>query len=378
MRLRDVVTSTVLVCILGVILAAAPGRSQLVRPAQPVAPEPPTMPKMVMATTTLLREPPKPLAPATPARPATPTAPRMPASPAISAMPAIPAVPASPEAPSAETNEWGHSGSRRHEGPAADCSDLHIEFRNERAVVESEERALAKAEVGTLRVSELENGGVQLQGWDNDSYSVTMCKAADPSRDAKQLLSEIKLSVQGGQVSVSRPSRHEQDWTVFLLIRTPRQANVELKAHNGPVSLYGVDGKITARGANGPISIDDFKGEADIAVVNGPISFSGTGGKLRLHADNGPISVALNSSSWNGAGLIADAINGPLTLRVPSGFQSSFLLESNGHSPMSCRASVCNDARKTWDDEHRRIEYGTGTPLIRLSTENGPVSVDTL
>jgi hypothetical protein len=53
-------------------------------------------------------------------------------------------------------------------------------------------------------------------------------------------------------------------------------------------------------------------------------------------------------------------------------------VESNGHSPMSCHASICNDARKTWDDEHRRIEYGSGTPLIRLSTENGPISVNTL
>jgi len=217
-----------------------------------------------------------------------------------------------------------------------------------------------------------------LQGWDKDVYSVTACKAADATRgDAKRLLSEIKLSVQGGHVSVSRPSR-QNDWNVFLLIRTPRAAEVELTAHNGPVSFYGVDGKITARGVNGPISMEDCSGEADISAVNGPISFSGTSGKLRLHTQNGPISVALNAASWSGGGLVADAVNGPLTLRVPSGFQSSFLVESNGHSPMSCHASICNDARKTWDDEHRRIEYGSGTPLIRLSTENGPISVNTL
>jgi len=72
---------------------------------------------------------------------------------------------------------------------------------------------------------------------------------------------------------------------------------------------------------------------------------------------------------------VADAVNGPLTLRVPSGFRSSFLVESNGHSPVSCHASICADARKTWDDDHRRIEYGSGSPVIRLSTENGPISV---
>jgi DUF4097 and DUF4098 domain-containing protein YvlB len=252
---------------------------------------------------------------------------------------------------------------------------LQIEFRGEPAILGTEERTLSKSEASVLRINELENGGIQLQGWDRDVYSVTACKAV--RADARQLLSEIKVSVQGGQVSVTGPARHN-DWTVFLLIRTPQAAEVELKAHNGPVSLYKVDGKVTARGTNGPISLEGCTGEADIAAVNGPISYSGAGGKLRLHTENGPISVALDGANWSGSGLVADAVNGPLTLRVPSGFQSSFVVESNGHSPMSCLASICGDARKTWDDDHRRIEYGNGKPLIRLSTENGPISVNTL
>ncbi len=191
------------------------------------------------------------------------------------------------------------------------------------------------------------------------------------------MLSEIKLSVQGGHVSVSGPARHN-DWNVFLLIRTPRAAEVELTAHNGPVSFYKVDGKITARGVKRADLMEDCTGEADISAVNGPISFSGTGGKLRLHTAEWTDQRGAQRVSWSGGGLVADAVNGPLTLSLPSGFQSSFLVESNGHSPMSCHASICDDARKTWDDEHRRIEYGSGTPVIRLSTENGPISVNAL
>jgi len=97
--------------------------------------------------------------------------------------------------------------------------------------------------------------------------------------------------------------------------------------------------------------------------------------KLRLHTENGPISVALERTSWNGAGLVAEAVNGPLTLRLPSGFQSSFLVESNEHTPVSCQASICSEVRRTWDDRHRRMEYGSGEPVIRLSTQNGPISV---
>jgi hypothetical protein len=42
---------------------------------------------------------------------------------------------------------------------------------------------------------------------------------------------------------------------------------------------------------------------------------------------------------------------------------------------MSCQASICDNARKTWDDNNRRIEYGSTPAMIRLSTVNGPVSV---
>ncbi len=310
--------------------------------------------------------------PAVPAAPAAIAA--MPAVPAIPAIPAMPEIPAMPGAPAAPGwGEYGRGSTHWGDGPAADCSDLHIRLDGERPTIQSEERTVSKAEAAVLRVHEVENGGVQVQGWDKDVYSVTACKAA-VGGDAARLLSQIKLAVQGGEVSVSGPHGDREDWTVYLLIRTPRSADIEVTAHNGPVSFYTVDGKITTRATNGPISMKDCSGEANISAENGPISFSGTSGKLRLHTQNGPISVSLGAN-WDGSELVADAVNGPLTLRVPSGFRSSFLVESNGHSPVSCHASICADARKTWDDDHRRIEYGSGSPVIRLSTENGPISV---
>jgi DUF4097 and DUF4098 domain-containing protein YvlB len=137
-----------------------------------------------------------------------------------------------------------------------------------------------------------------------------------------------------------------------------------------------VDGKLTARAQNGPISLKNFSGEAEITAVNGPISLEGRNGNVRIHTENGPITVALEGKAWSGTGLTADAQNGPLTLKVPSGYESSFVVEATNHAPVSCRASLCDNARKTWDDEHRRIEYGNAPAMIRLSTVNGPVSVE--
>ncbi len=259
-------------------------------------------------------------------------------------------------------------------GPVADCAGLHIHLNDRTAEMRTEERTIARPD-GPLSVESEVNGGVQVQGWDKDTYSVTACKAADASsNDVEQIFSQIKLSVENGRVSVSGPSEHE-NWTVFLLVRAPRSANLELRANNGPLSIYELDGKLEARAINGPISLQGFSGDADISAVNGPIDLVGNSGKLRLHTENGPISVSLSGEAWKGSGLEADAQNGPLTLRVPKNYQSSLLVESDGHSPMSCQASFCNDARKTWDEDRRRIEFGNAPAVIHLSTVNGPIAV---
>src|SRR5262245_14608985 len=67
--------------------------------------------------------------------------------------------------------------SGRHKEPAADCSDLHIRFNEQDAIVRSEEHTLTKSEAPVLQIHPHANGGVQVVGWDKDTYSVTACKA---------------------------------------------------------------------------------------------------------------------------------------------------------------------------------------------------------
>ena len=290
------------------------------------------------------------------------------------------AAPAAPRHHSARNadDHWRHSMniSGGHRQPANDCSDLRIRFDEEDAVVRSETRTLSKTEAPVLKVHAHPNGGTQVVGWDNPNYSVTACKAVAPGNDAESMLSQIGMSIENDTVSTHGPSREDHDWTVYLLIRAPKSAAMELETMNGPISLYDVDGKLTVRASNGPISLHNISGDAGVTAQNGPISIEGSRGNIRIKTENGPISVNLNETSWNGEGLTADAQNGPVTLRVPSGFQSSFVVESTNHAPMSCHASICGSARKTWDDEHRRIEFGSSPAVVHLSTVNGPVSVE--
>jgi hypothetical protein len=340
----------------------------------PTPPSPPAAPYPVVATPVPPVPPSSPFYAAAQAVPAAPAAPAMPAMPAMPAFPAVPAIPAEPG-----WSDWDHrhsmSISGGHHEPVTNCSDLRVRFDDQDAVMESEERTITKVDAPTLRVRPHKNGGVQVQGWDKDTYSVTSCKfASNEDGGAQRILAQMTLSVRNGEVSANGPS-DEGDWTIYLLIRAPKASVIDLDTANGPLSLYSVDGKLTAHATNGPITLRDFSGDADVRAANGPITISGSSGNVRIHTENGPISINLKGKNWSGTGLTADAQNGPLTLSVPSDYQSSFSVESRNYSPMSCHASICDNARKTWDDNNRRIEFGGSPALIRLSTVNGPVSI---
>jgi hypothetical protein len=259
------------------------------------------------------------------------------------------------------------------DGPIADCNALHITFDGREAVVQSEDRTITRGEAPTLRVKADANSGLQVEGWEKDVYSVSLCKAAAPGAEAESLLSQIKLSFQNGELTWSGPP-HDDATATYLLVRAPKAAALDLEVTNGPLSVHHVAGKVTARTQNGPVSASGCTGDLDLSAQNGPVSSEDNSGRLRLHAQNGPVSVSLHGDGWSGAGLEARAENGPVTLQIPRGYKSGVVVESSGRGPFSC-GSICSEGRKTWDDDHKRVEFGSGPTMIRVSVGNGPVSV---
>lgn len=258
--------------------------------------------------------------------------------------------------------------------PIRSCSDLNVSFENRRAIVESEERTVTKAEASTLRIQAESNGGLQVEGWDQDNYGVTLCKAADPERNAESVLSQIHLTFQNGELGVAGPPSHDR-WTAHILVKAPQGASLDLEVNNGPLALYQVDGNMKVHAHNGPVAVVGSTGDVNVSTQNGPVTLEGNSGKLRVDTQNGPLTVSLGGKSWSGSGLEAHAANGPLTLEIPSGYQSGVLVESEGHGPFQCHAAVCSEARKNWEDDRKSVEFGSGPTVVHLSTVNGPISV---
>jgi hypothetical protein len=264
--------------------------------------------------------------------------------------------------------------SSAEDSPVTSCSDLRIRFDHREAVLQTEERTITKSEAPILRVQADSNGGLYVEGWDKDAYSVTLCKAAEAGPSSESVLSQIHLSFQNGLLRISAPTSNEH-WAAHLIVRAPKASALDLQVHNGPLTLDHVDGNLKVRAENGPVSVAGCTGELDLSSQNGPVTLEDNSGKQSVHSENGPVTLSLSGDSWSGSGIEAHATNGPVTLRVPSGYKSGVLLESEGNGPFQCSASVCSEGRKTWDEDHKRVEFGSGPAVVRVSTVNGPVSV---
>ncbi len=290
-------------------------------------------------------------------------------------------------APAGATSRSGHNMSvSTDDGPIDDCRQVRVTFDHAEAA--RAEQALDVASVrGALRMRAPVHSGIYVQGSDRRDFSVTACKAAAASED----LARISASFENGELALRGPENG--DWLVYFIVRAPRAANLDLEDSNGPVSVRGISGAVTARTENGPLSFKDSSGSikadakngpislkectgtVEAQAVNGPVSVTGSAGDVNVHTQNGPIAVKLSGNRWDGK-LEAHAGNGPLSLSLPEGFGSGVVVESSGRSPFQCRAKACAGARKNWDDDSRRIEFGeSASASVRLSTVNGPVSI---
>jgi hypothetical protein len=261
-------------------------------------------------------------------------------------------------------------------GPVKQCSDIDVSFDHGARVAHAEQTiTIPRASAPVLRAHLSGSSGLSIYTGTGSDYSVTVCKfaAATYGSSSNENLDAINVTVQNGEIHAKVP--YENNWLLHLIVQAPAGAEFDVSTHNGPLELYDLAGKITARVENGPLSIDHCTGEVDGSSVNGPLSIKGSSGRMHVRTDNGPLSVQLEGNQWNNGALEGTTHNGPLSLGVETGYLSGVLLQTDGYSPMSCRAAACSDAQRTWDDNSRRIEIGKQPVVIHLSTHNGPVSV---
>ncbi len=257
------------------------------------------------------------------------------------------------------------------------CSDLKLRSSNGEVSMAEQAFNFAKGEAPVLALNGGEHGVIRVRGWERPEYSVQACKiaVAETSATAGQIVRGITVGRSGGRFFANAPVVNDGEWQIYYIVRAPKDASLDIENTNGPVEVHDIKGSTKIRTTNGPVAVKGMSGVVDVRAQNGPISFEGSGGEVHLITQNGPVTVRLQGESWNGPTLEARTTNGPLSLEVPESFRTGIRVDTSGHAPLACSLGACRNAMTDAASNQRTLRLNGSSETIRVSTQNGPVSV---
>lgn len=210
---------------------------------------------------------------------------------------------------------------------------------------------------GRLEVGNLENGSVEIQGGDVSAIEIhALIDAEAPSEvEAKEIAGRVEVEADAGSVHARGPrTEHRRGWSVSYRIRVPRHYDISLAAENGSVD------------------VSDVSGHMDLGSENGSVTLNRVGGAIRLKSENGSVDVTLEGPRLDGEGLDVESENGSVDVHVPATFAAHLDARSETGS-MAVDFPVAVQGRL--DPHHITTDIGGGGPTIRISSENGSVSI---
>lgn len=203
------------------------------------------------------------------------------------------------------------------------------------------------------------NGGVTVTGWNRDSVNIVITVHAQGRtvEAARELAAQVTVRASNGVIRATGPSsRRGASWWVSYDISAPARSDLTLETENGPLEVSGVSGVL------------------DLRAVNGPITLADVAGNVRARLDNGPLTVSLTGSSWTGQGLDAETRNGPVTIRIPDGYNAE-LETGTVNGPMDIGMPITVQGRFGGGQQRLRTTLGRGGPSVRAVTTNGPAVI---
>jgi hypothetical protein len=242
---------------------------------------------------------------------------------------------------------------------ADDCDHFHTSNLSSLPSLarSEEERSVPLANVKTLRVRTSHGGGVSIKGWNRPFARLTVCKSAVALSDeqARRALREISVAVKGGEVVANGPASTEsQTWWVHMILRVPRNKNLDIAAANGGIAIRNMSATVTARSTNGGISLASCDGSNRLETENGGISLDKITGRVDAVAQNGPISLRLRD------------------LPLP-GIEATTTEEGE----IVCNLKGCAGTLGDWAPDRKRLRLGgTLPPSIRLTSYSSDIMIE--
>jgi DUF4097 and DUF4098 domain-containing protein YvlB len=276
-----------------------------------------------------------------------------------------------------ETRSHNNTVTMNDDSSSDNCAE-HLRVYNDEYNANVRDEEVRTISNQPLTITAEHNGGIQVTNWDKPEISLKLCKqaAAEDEATARKLLSEIRLEINGGNVTVSTPDRDSNESLgTLLLVKAPKGATLDLRVHNGGISVRGFNGTVKAHAHNGGIALNKSSGTLSAEAQNGGVSIKDCGGDVNANVQNGGLSISL-PERWEGKGLEAHTQNGGLVVAVPKNLATAVEVASSQHTSIICKDDACDNAQRTWDNDGNKIlRFGTGNAQIRATTVNGGIVV---
>jgi hypothetical protein len=220
---------------------------------------------------------------------------------------------------------------------------------------ETRDLTLSAPSTGALLVDAQRNGGITVRSWSGTDVRVRarVQSWADDDATAKANVDNIKISTVNDKL-LANSAANENSWSVSYELLVPEKVALDLRTHNGGISLDGVRGAV--------------KFEAE----NGGVNIVGDGGDVRGRTKNGGISITLNGKKWEGKGLDVSTTNGGISWKIPADYTAKIYSSTT-------RGRISNDFTSIKDkprlDNEVALAMGKGGAPIKAVTTNGGISI---
>lgn len=242
------------------------------------------------------------------------------------------------------------------------CSDNSNWSDNNRASARDLRETTVSA-ASSLNVDAGKNGGIKIEGENRNDILIRACVQtwAKTEDEANRIAKSIRVET-GSNVRADVPSGTE-NYAVSFEIRVPRTMNLDLKAHNGGISIDSVEGNIRFETQNGGVKLDELAGD------------------VRGRTQNGGVKVELDGASWRGNGLDVETTNGGVKISMPQNYAARIETGTiNGGFKSDIPALNLKDddnGENKWNRKKRiSTDLNGGGAPIRIITTNGGVKID--
>jgi DUF4097 and DUF4098 domain-containing protein YvlB len=214
---------------------------------------------------------------------------------------------------------------------------------------------------GQLTVDSTPNGAATVKGWLRGDVLVRtrVETRAESQGAAAAMASQVSIDSSGGQVRALGPTSTNNfgnnfGWSVSYEIFVPQNTDLNVKTHNGA------------------ITISDVRGQIRFEVSNGAVRLKRVAGDVSGSTSNGAIQADLAGAMWDGRQMELSTHNGAVTLSMPQYYSAHIKAEtSNGGIHSDFPLMVSGELKP------RNLDFnlGSGGPLIHVTTSNGQVNL---